>query len=149
MLVSMFITVVLTSIAIGSNVAYANLLSLNFSGLLTSYIICTSCILVLQLHRSELMLTISRHTTQTTLRRSHATFAVQTWQVRPIGEHYRFSLPLDLLVLPILPSDTGPDARRNELELCAVVGHSYLHDDLLCITGTACLRRSNSAYKEG
>lgn len=45
MLVSVTITVILTLIAIGSEVAYGILLSLNVSGLLTSYIICVACAL--------------------------------------------------------------------------------------------------------
>ena len=43
MAVSMIFTVCLTSIAIGSEVAYGIFVSLNASGLLTSYIICISC----------------------------------------------------------------------------------------------------------
>ena len=45
MAVSMVFTICLTSIAIGSEVAYGIFVSLNASGLLTSYIICIACIL--------------------------------------------------------------------------------------------------------
>ncbi|KAL2054419.1 hypothetical protein ABVK25_005167 [Lepraria finkii] len=45
MAVSMVFTICLTSIAIGSQVAYGIFVSLNASGLLTSYIICIACIL--------------------------------------------------------------------------------------------------------
>ena len=43
MAVSMVFTICLTSIAIGSEVAYGIFVSLNASGLLTSYIICIAC----------------------------------------------------------------------------------------------------------
>jgi choline transport protein len=36
-------TVILNLIAIGSNIAYNMLLTLNVSGLMTSYIICIAC----------------------------------------------------------------------------------------------------------
>lgn len=45
MAVSMVFTICLTAIAIGSEVAYGIFVSLNVSGLLTSYIICIACIL--------------------------------------------------------------------------------------------------------
>ncbi|KAI4240053.1 MAG: hypothetical protein LQ352_007731 [Teloschistes flavicans] len=45
MAVSMVFTICLTAIAIGSEVAYGIFVSLNASGLLTSYIICIACIL--------------------------------------------------------------------------------------------------------
>ncbi|KAL8717407.1 MAG: hypothetical protein Q9225_005338 [Loekoesia sp. 1 TL-2023] len=45
MAVSMVFTVCLTCIAIGSEVAYGIFVSLNVSGLVTSYIICIACIL--------------------------------------------------------------------------------------------------------
>ena len=44
MAVSMGFTICLTSIAIGSEVAYGIFVSLNASGLLTSYIICIACV---------------------------------------------------------------------------------------------------------
>lgn len=43
MAVSMMFTICLTSIAIGSEVAYGIFVSLNASGLLTSYMICIAC----------------------------------------------------------------------------------------------------------
>ena len=43
MVVSMVFTICLTSIAIGSEVAYGIFVSLNASGLLTSYVICIAC----------------------------------------------------------------------------------------------------------
>lgn len=43
MAVSMVFTICLTAIAIGSEVAYGIFVSLNASGLLTSYIICIAC----------------------------------------------------------------------------------------------------------
>ena len=43
MAVSMIFTIILTCIAIGSEVAYGIFVSLNVSGLVTSYIICISC----------------------------------------------------------------------------------------------------------
>lgn len=43
MAVSMVFTICLTSIAIGSEVAYGIFVSLNASGLLTSYLICIAC----------------------------------------------------------------------------------------------------------
>lgn len=45
MAVSMVFTICLTSIAIGSEVAYGIFVSLNASGLLTSYVICIACML--------------------------------------------------------------------------------------------------------
>lgn len=45
MAVSMVFTICLTSIAIGSEVAYGIFVSLNASGLLTSYVICIACTL--------------------------------------------------------------------------------------------------------
>ena len=45
MAVSMVFTIVLTCIAIGSEVAYGIFVSLNVSGLVTSYIICIACAL--------------------------------------------------------------------------------------------------------
>ena len=44
MAVSMVFTICLTAIAIGSEVAYGIFVSLNVSGLLTSYIICITCV---------------------------------------------------------------------------------------------------------
>jgi amino acid transporter len=43
MLVSIIFTVILNLIAMGSNIAYNMLLTLNVSGLMTSYIICVAC----------------------------------------------------------------------------------------------------------
>ena len=48
MAISMIFTVCLTSIAIGSEVAYGIFVSLNASGLLTSYIICISCVFLVK-----------------------------------------------------------------------------------------------------
>ena len=50
----MIFTVCLTAIAIGSDVAYGIFVSLNASGLLTSYIICIGCILYKRLSGAKL-----------------------------------------------------------------------------------------------
>lgn len=47
MAVSMVFTICLTCIAIGSEVAYGIFVSLNVSGLVTSYIICIACMTIL------------------------------------------------------------------------------------------------------
>lgn len=54
MAVSMVFTICLTSIAIGSEVAYGIFVSLNASGLLTSYMICIACILQKRLRGKKL-----------------------------------------------------------------------------------------------
>ncbi|KAG8525326.1 uncharacterized protein KY384_008970 [Bacidia gigantensis] len=54
MAVSMVFTICLTAIAIGSEVAYGIFVSLNASGLLTSYIICITCVLSRRLSGASL-----------------------------------------------------------------------------------------------
>ncbi|KAM0794843.1 amino acid/polyamine transporter I [Usnea florida] len=54
MAVSMGFTICLTSIAIGSEVAYGIFVSLNASGLLTSYIVCIACVLQKRLRGDRL-----------------------------------------------------------------------------------------------
>ena len=151
MAVSMVFTICLTAIAIGSEVAYGIFVSLNASGLLTSYIICIACIFnpsppIRSKHANS---QTPRHPPKTTLRRPTPSLAIQPRQSRQRHQHHRAMLPRRILGIPILSSCPKPVAERDELELRDMDRGARLLHDLLRVLGTAELRRTDCVCQKG
>ena len=86
MAVSMIFTICLTAIAIGSTVAYGIFVSLNASGLLTSYIICIGCMYWLDaVTFTNSKLTNLSYPPQATKRRTSPCFSIQSWKMGQCG----------------------------------------------------------------
>ena len=143
MAVSMGFTICLTSIAIGSEVAYGIFVSLNASGLLTSYIICIACVFRLCFALSLTgLLTSHRCPPKATSWRQAPNFSFQPWQSWQRNQHHSTVLPHSILDISIFPGCSKPGAERNELELRDMDKRPRLLHDLLRNLGTAQLRRA-------
>jgi hypothetical protein len=105
MLVSIIFTVILNLIAMGSNIAYNMLLTLNVSGLMTSYLICVACMSHGLFNFQGSNLTRSRYFLPPQLGRASAPVPLQPGQDRRQHHQRHFHVVLGpRLDFPIFPS---------------------------------------------
>lgn len=127
MAVSMIFTICLTCIAIGREVAYGIFVSLNLSGLVTSYIICIACN-----HHPQpnpfraihlLIIPNHMHPPQTPPRRILPAISLQFGQQnRYCDQHHRLVFPGRVLCIPVRATSAQSGGEGYELELCDLDG---------------------------
>ena len=120
MALSMLFTLCLTSIAIGSSVAYGIFVSLNVSGLVTSYIICIACKCApTPLSQSPIHSPTPRYPPLPPHPHRPAPLPLLPRpHIRHSNQRRRAGFPGRLLGLPVRARGAAPRAGGDELELC-------------------------------
>lgn len=150
MLVSIIFTVILNLIAMGSNIAYNMLLTLNVSGLMTSYLICVACTSHSLLNFQGFSLTRSRCLLPPQLGRASTPIALQPRQDRRQCHQRDFHVVLSsCLDFPIFPSCAQPISCGHELGICSLRLRPDRIGGILCFPRKIQIQGSGRECEEG